>query len=96
MTMRPAHLECGGAFHMETTMEFVRKRPPRLADAGTVPPAPAALLCGYQAIAAHIGMSAADVEWLDVARRLPTYQRDGCIVASSAALDHWKTTRGDS
>lgn len=61
-------------------------------------PMPAAaspkLLYGHRAIAAHLGMPAADVTRLDAERRLPTYQDDGCTVASTAALDHWNSMKG--
>ncbi len=56
--------------------------------------APPALLYGHRAIAAHLGMPAADVTRLDAERRLPTYQDDGCTVASTAALDHWASLKG--
>ncbi|WP_198356138.1 hypothetical protein [Sphingomonas sp. TX0522] len=59
----------------------------------TAPPSPA-LLYGHRAIAAHLGIPAADVTRLDAERRLPTYQDDGCTVASTAALDHWNSTKG--
>lgn len=53
-----------------------------------------ALLYGHRAIAAHLGIPAADVTRLDAERRLPTYQDDGCTVASTAALDHWNSMKG--
>ncbi|MEE8610078.1 MAG: hypothetical protein V3V60_08730 [Sphingomonas aquatilis] len=66
---------------------------------GDLAPAPAsgaspALLYGHRAIAAHLGIPAADVTRLDAERRLPTYQDDGCTVASTAALDHWNSMKG--
>lgn len=58
------------------------------------PATPPALLYGHRAIAAHLGIPAADVTRLDAERRLPTYQDDGCTVASTAALDHWTSLKG--
>jgi hypothetical protein len=58
------------------------------------PAASPALLYGHRAIAAHLGIPAADVTRLDAERRLPTYQDDGCTVASTAALDHWTSLKG--
>ena len=52
------------------------------------------LLYGHRAIAAHIGIPVGDVTRLDAERRLPTYQDDGCTVASTAALDHWNMMKG--
>jgi len=54
----------------------------------------ATLLYGHRAIAAHLGIPASDVTRLDAERRLPTYQDDGCTVASTAALDHWNSMKG--
>ena len=58
------------------------------------PGAAVALLYGHRAIAGHLGIPAADVTRLDAERRLPTYQDDGCTVASTAALDHWASLKG--
>ena len=58
------------------------------------PPAPTGILSGYRAIAAHLRRPLADVTRLDAERRLPTYQDDGCTVASTAALDHWACLKG--
>lgn len=52
------------------------------------------ILYGHRAIAVHLGISAGDVTRLDAERRLPTYQDDGCTVASAVALDHWKSLKG--
>ena len=56
--------------------------------------APQSLLYGHRAIAAHLGIPAGDVTRLDAERRLPTYQDDGCTVASTAALNHWNSMKG--
>lgn len=71
-----------------------RGSPPPVAEAGGGPAQPAALLYGHRAIAAHLGIPASDVTRLDAERRLPTYQDDGCTVASTAALDHLSNLKG--
>lgn len=67
-------------------------------DVGSPPAATpdggATLLYGHRAIAKHLRIPAGDVTRLDAERRLPTYQEDGCTVASTAALDHWNSMKG--
>lgn len=68
--------------------------PAEPARADESPAAPAAVLYGHRAIAAHLGRLVADVAQLDLQRRLPTYLDDGCTVASTAALDAWQRLTG--
>lgn len=62
--------------------------------AGEAPTQSAAVLYDHRAIAAHLDIPVADVTRLDAERRLPTYQDDGCTVASAVALDHWSSLKG--
>ena len=80
--------------HLTLAAAEAEQRPARRYSADAITPSPLAeptLLYGHRAIAAHLGLPAADVARMDLERRLPTYLDDGCTVASTAALDHWNS-----